>query len=143
MREYMERLRKKGELLEIEREVQAKHQLAAITDQVQKKYDKPLLFHHVSGTQFPVLTSLYSNRKRLADILGIKPTDFCRKWNDLTNLGAQGNGPLVEEIAYPNDLIDLEVSDLPLITYSERDAGAYFTSAIYLAEEPETNVRNL
>jgi UbiD family decarboxylase len=143
MREYMEKLRAGGELVEIDREVQAKHELAAITDVVQKKYDKPLLFNRVSGTRFPVLTSIYSNRRRLADILGIKPNDFCRKWSDLTSLGAKSDGPLIEHIEYPAELLDLKVSDLPLITYSERDAGAYFTSAIYIAEEPETKVRNL
>ena len=35
------------------------------------------------------------------------------------------------------------MSDLPLITYSERDAAPYFTSAMFLAHEPETGVRNL
>jgi UbiD family decarboxylase len=143
MREYMAKLRAQGQLVEIEKEVQAKHQLAAITDQVQRKLDKPLLFHKVSGSRFPVLTSIYSNRSRLADILGIKPTDFCRKWNHLTSLGGDFKGPKIREVKLPTDLIDLKVSDLPLITYSERDVGPYFTSAIYLAEEPETKVRNL
>ncbi|MCA0451589.1 MAG: UbiD family decarboxylase [Proteobacteria bacterium] len=64
----MKSLQAQGQLLKVEREVQAKHQLAAITDLVQKKHDKPLLFEKVTGSRFPVLTSIYSNRARLASI---------------------------------------------------------------------------
>ena len=35
------------------------------------------------------------------------------------------------------------LSDLPAITYHGRDAGPYFTSAIYLAKEPDSGVPNL
>ena len=35
------------------------------------------------------------------------------------------------------------LSDLPAITYHARDAGPYFTSAIYLAKEPDSGVPNL
>lgn len=143
MRDFMEALRAQGQLLTVSREVQPKHQLAAITDLVQKKHDKPLLFEKVAGTRFPVLTSVYSNRARLAQILGIKPTEFCRKWHQLTSLGTALKEPPIRHVPLPGDLEDLKLSDLPLITYSERDAGPYFTSAIYLAEEPETKVRNL
>lgn len=143
MREFMKSLQAQGQLLKVEREVQAKHQLAAITDLVQKKHDKPLLFEKVTGSRFPVLTSVYSSRARLAQILGINPTDFCRKWHQLTTLGTALKEPPVRQVPLPRDLEDVKVSDLPLITYSERDAGPYFTSAIFLAEEPETKVRNL
>lgn len=143
MREFMKSLQAQGQLLKVEREVLAKHQLAAITDLVQKKHDKPLLFEKVTGSRFPVLTSIYSNRARLAQILGIKPTDFCRKWHQLTTLGTKLKEPPIRQVPLPKDLEDVKVSDLPLITYSERDAGPYFTSAIFLAEEPETKVRNL
>ena len=143
MRAFMKSLQAQDQLLTVKREVQAKHQLAAITDLVQKKHDKPLLFEKVSGSRFPVLTSVYSNRARLAQILGIKPTDFCRKWHQLTTLGTALKEPPIRQVPYPKELEDVKVSDLPLITYSERDAGPYFTSAIFLAEEPETKVRNL
>jgi UbiD family decarboxylase len=143
MRDFIKKLKAQGELLEVTREVQAKHQLAAITDQVQKKFDKPVVFNKVTGTRFPVVTSIYSNRARLAQVLGIAPTDFCRKWHQLTTLSSALAEPPIREVAAARDLEDVKVSELPLITYSERDAGPYFTSAIFLAEEPETKVRNL
>ena len=143
MREYMERLRARGELLEVHRRVEARHELAAVTQAAQRRFGKPILFHEVSGTTLPVLTNIYGSRERLAEILGIAPADFCRRWNELASLAAPAAGPLKCEVAMPADLVDARLGDLPLLTYAERDAAPYFTSAIYLAREPETGVPNL
>ena len=88
MREYMNRLRARGDLLEVHREVSPKHELAAVTQEAQRRYGKPVLFHKVAGTSLPVLTNIYGARERLAEILGIGPNDFCRQWSSLANLAA-------------------------------------------------------
>lgn len=142
MREYMERLRARGELLEVTREVQARHELAAVTQAAQRRYGKPILFHKVTGSRLPVLTNVYGSRERLAEILGIAPGDFCRQWNQLASVG-DGGGALKTRVPVPPGLVDAKLGDLPLLTYAERDAAPYFTSAIYLAKEPETGVPNL
>ena len=41
------------------------------------------------------------------------------------------------------EYVERQLSDLPLITYSERDAAPYFTSAMFLAKEPGTGIQNL
>jgi hypothetical protein len=51
--------------------------------------------------------------------------------------------PLVETTPDESDYVECRLSDLPLITYSERDAAPYFTSAMFIAREPETGVGNL
>jgi UbiD family decarboxylase len=142
MRAYMERLKARGELLEVEREVDPKHELAAVTAAAHKRWGKPILFHKVKGTALPVLTNIYGSRERLAEILGIGPLEFCRKWSALAQIAGTRDVAL-RAGARRDDLVDCSVGDLPLITYSERDGGAYFTSAMFLAREPETGVRNL
>ncbi|HLI11577.1 MAG TPA: UbiD family decarboxylase [Alphaproteobacteria bacterium] len=143
MRAYMERLRARGELLEVHKEVNPKHQLAAITQAAHRRWGKPILFHKVAGTSLPVLTDIYGTRERLAEILGIDPANFCRQWNTLANLAASRGPAFVRSEPTSDDLVDCKLSDLPLITYSERDAAPYFTSAMFLAKEPETGVGNL
>jgi hypothetical protein len=96
MRHYMQTLRERGEILDVDREVDPKHELAAVTQAAMRRWNKPILFHRVAGTTLPVLTNLYGSRERLADIIGIAPDDFCRQWTNLTGLGwaaeARGTG---------------------------------------------------
>jgi UbiD family decarboxylase len=143
MRQYLERLRARGAVLDVFREVDPKHELAAVTDAVQRRLGQPVLFHNVTGTDLPVLTNIYGTRERLAEILGIGPKDFCRKWNDLVSLSK----PLAEPVQTVGnddlDLVDCKLSDLPLLTYAERDGGAYFTSAMFIGKEPDSGVPNL
>src|SRR4051794_31969608 len=143
MREYMERLRARGDLLEVEREVSPKHELAAVTQAAQRRWGKPILFHNVAGTALPVLTDIYGSRERLAEILNIGPNDFCRQWSSLASLASTREIGLPPVQVPEESLVECKVGDLPLITYSERDAAPYFTSAMFLAKEPETGVRNL
>lgn len=144
MRHYLARLKKRGELLEVHREVDPKHELAAVTDAAHRRWGKPILFHNVKGTKLPVLTNIYGSRERLAEIIGIHAKDFCRQWSNLASLGGAGapQGDVPAGDATP-DLVEMKLSDLPLITYSERDAAPYFTSAMFFAKEPETGVGNL
>ena len=138
MRKYMEKLRARGELLEVTREVDPKHELAAVTSAAHKRFGKPILFHRVKNTNLPVLTDLYGSRERLAEIIGIEPGEFCRKWNDLATVASTRDVALRPAVHPPGDLVECNVSDLPLITYAERDSradhalqGAERTTAVF------------
>jgi UbiD family decarboxylase len=143
MRDFMAALDARGDLIHVYREVDPKHELAAVTHAA-IKLGKPLLFHNVKGTKFPVLTSIYATRERIAEVLGIQAKDFCREWSKLASAPKSGGAPLLPEIS-PDacDYFDCKLSDLPLLTYSERDGAPYFTSAMFYAKEPETGVGNL
>jgi UbiD family decarboxylase len=143
MRDYMEKLRTRGELLEVHRPVNPKHELAAVTDAAHRRWGKAILFHEVIGTKLPVLTNIYGSRARLAEIIGIGPDDFCKQWNNLATIAAKRDIPTTVPATGTLEYVDCRLSDLPLITYSERDAAPYFTSAMFLAKEPETGVQNL
>lgn len=141
MRHYMERLRARGDLMVVDREVDPAHELAAVTAAAQKRWGKAVLFTNVKGTRFPVLTNIYGSRERLAELIGIHPGDFCRQWSNLANLGAAS--AQTEPAGETPELVECKLSDLPLITYSDRDGAPYFTSAMFMAKDPETGVGNL
>jgi UbiD family decarboxylase len=143
MRAYMERLKARGDLLEVHRPVNPKHELAAVTDAAHKRWGKAILFHNVLGSKLPVLTNIYGSRQRLAEIIGIDAGDFCRQWNNLASIADTRDIPTAITPGGPYDTFECTLSDLPLITYSARDAAPYFTSAMFLAKEPETGVQNL
>ena len=143
MREFVRRLQDRGDLLVVDREVDPAHELAAVTQLAQKNWAKPVLFTNVKGTRFPVVTNVYSTRERLGEVIGIDAGDFCRQWNKLSSLGAgEMKTPLVPATETP-EYEEVKLSDLPLITYSDLDGAPYFTSAMFIAKDPETGVGNL
>ncbi len=103
------------------------------------------MFTNVKGTRFPVVSNVYSTRDRIAEVIGIDAKDFCTQWSRLASLGtSELKEPL--KLAEDSELPEYEevkLSDLPLITYSDRDGAPYFTSAMFIAKDPETGVGNL
>jgi len=142
MRDYIAQIKARGDLMVVEREVDPFHELAAITHLAMKRWGKPILFRHVKGTKFPVVTNVYGSRERLAEVIGIDARDFCRQWSNLANLGTASTDALFIHRDDP-ELIACKLSDLPLITYSDRDGAPYFTSAMFIAKDPETGIGNL
>ncbi len=143
MRNYIEALLKSGAMRLVEREVDGRFELAAVTARSQRESDRPILFQKVKGTSFPVVTNLFGSRRRLCDLIGAGDGAFCRRWTGLMRLnphpvaGATPLSPVgrgVEEVC---------LNDLPQLTYHEKDAGPYITAGIFLAKEPETGVPNL
>ena len=59
MRNYMKRLQARGDLLITDTPVEARHELAAVTQKVQQTTNQPILFNNVSGSALPVLTNTY------------------------------------------------------------------------------------
>jgi len=143
MRELINQLKSQDELLIVNREVKPDYELAAVTRAVQRSSNKTILFEQVSGTKIPVVANVYNNRQRLCNVMGSEPNQFCERWNELYDRAQALNYEPIQIIDRPSDLVDCQLSDLPLITYHSRDAGAYFTSAIFLAKHPLTGIDNL
>ena len=140
MRDYMEKLRQRGELTVIDTPVDAKFELAAVTQRLQQESDRVIVFRNVTGTSMPVVTNIYGSRKRLCEMIGAADGNFCRRWTELYP-GKRDTKAAAVTVEYPR--ISGSLSDLPQITYSEKDGGPYITSALFLARNPLGNVANL
>lgn len=143
MRDYVERLMARGEMRVVEREVDPRHELAAVTKLSQTESALPILFRRVKGTALPVVTNLYGSRARLCEAIGATDGNFPRRWLELKSGMRPGAAEFLRPIAKPADLHAGLLSELPRIVYCEHDAGPYITAAIYLAKEPDTGVANL
>ncbi|MFO1377872.1 MAG: UbiD family decarboxylase [Steroidobacteraceae bacterium] len=143
MRNYLEALRKRGELRVVTREVDPRDQLAAIVRLSQQESDAPLLFERVRGTAFPVVSNVYGSHRRLCELIGTTPGNFCRRWQTIVE-GAERPGavrPALRSDDFPFEQGTLGA--LPGVQYCERDAGPYLTAGVFLAREPDTGVPNL
>ncbi|HEY2619468.1 MAG TPA: UbiD family decarboxylase [Acetobacteraceae bacterium] len=138
MRRYLDTLLAENRVRVVEREVSGQFELAAVTQHSQRESDAPLLFRRVAGSRYPVMTNIFGSRPRLTKMLGGN-TSFCKRWMEIMAT------PVVPpvDVAEPNDLEEIRLSDLPPVTYFELDAGPYLTAGVYLANEPDTKVPNL
>ncbi len=142
MRDFVDQLAHDGELLVVDREVNPRFELAALTKAAQQQSNKALLLNHVTGSALPVITNLYCGRERMSALIGAE-SGFCPQWNALQDEAVARSAPATKLVPDPAELVSGRLSQLPLITYHGRDAGAYFTSAIYLARHPVSGVPNL
>ncbi|MDX1405877.1 MAG: UbiD family decarboxylase [Woeseiaceae bacterium] len=143
MQTYLEQLKKAGQLVNIDKQVDPQFELAAVTRAMQKHTDNAVLFENVRGTKFPVVTNLYSSPARFDALIDSGDKGFCARFNELTDELGEADGSETHAGKPPKGLVDSTLGELPLITYHAQDAGPYFTSAIYLAKDPETGVPNL
>jgi len=143
MRDYVERLLARSEMRIVEREVDPRHELAAVTKLSQAESGLPILFRRVKGSAFSVVTNLYGSRARLCEMIGAADGNFPRRWLELKSGMRPTAAEFLRAVAKPAGLRTGRLSDLPQIVYWERDAAPYITSAIYLAKEPNSGVANL
>jgi len=139
MRGYIERLLAEGRVHTVEREVSGRHELAAVVQASQQTSDWPILFRKVAGSSYPVVSNVYGSRPRLTELVGATDGSFCRQWHEIMKRPVPGP----KRVAEPNDLQNIRLTDLPQLTYFERDGGPYISAGVFLASDPETGVPNL
>lgn len=146
MRNLLQDLEARGDLVRVARPVDPRHQLAAVTRAVQRDGGQAVLFESVGGSAMPVVSNLYGDHARLCRMIGAGGRTFCERWIELTEAaltlpaaGATRPASAAEAAGFVSGTL----SDLPAITWHGRDGAPYFTSAIYLAREPDSGVPNL
>ena len=143
MRAWVEKLAHDGQLLTIEREVDPRFELAAVTKRAQEAGNRPLVFENVRGTRLRVATNLFADANQLRSLVDDSDEPFAAAYAKVLDAAEARVAPPTAATGAPGDLQRGSLSDLPLITYHERDAAPYFTAAIVLARDPDTDVPNL
>ena len=143
MREWVSRLAEAGELLTVDRAVDPRFELAAVTKRAQQAGNRPILFRNVQGTGIQVVSNLFADEERLRRRVPGGEGPFAAAYARMLDAAEARVEPPTRETPAPEDLRQGQLPDLPLITYHEYDAGPYFTSAIVLALDPDTGVPNL
>lgn len=146
MHSLLKTLEARGELRRVSKPVDPQHQLAAVTRAVQRAGGEAVLFENVQGSAMPVVSNIFGSHQRLCDMIGTGEQTFCQRWIALTEAciaAAPGSFTRPATEAEAGGFVSGSLSDLPAITWHGRDGGPYFTSAIFLANDPETGVANL
>ena len=132
-RDYINKLRKNDELLEIHKAVDLRN-VAALVDQA----EKALLFKNVTGYSMPVVSGLLQSRNRIALGMGVPYENIADKLGSAMDKPVKpkriANAPVKEVIATGKKV---NLYDLPVPVFSVMDGGPMITGAVVIAEDPE------
>ncbi|NKB66170.1 MAG: UbiD family decarboxylase [Candidatus Latescibacteria bacterium] len=162
LRQFLDLLRREGELVEIETPTDSDLEIAEIHRRVLAAGGPALLFKQVKGAAFPCVTNLFGTPKRVDLAFGSRPERFVQQLvqvaQDLPalspgklwphrNLAVEGlkvglktvrRGPIIEHVQSPPDL-----DRLPLLKTWPEDGGHFITLPLVYTEHPDTGHHNL
>lgn len=149
LRAFLAEVRQKrpADVLEVDREVDPRHETAAIVTKLEQRGRSPiLLFRNVKGSALTVVTNVCGSMGRLAMALQCALPDVGRVYgervrNRVAPRFVDGTAPC-QEVVQRDTEVDLGV--LPRLVYHLDDADEpYITAAIVVARDPDTGKRNL
>ena len=132
LREYLEKLEKKGMLARIEKPVSPRYEIASIMRRLE---DRALLFENVKDFDMPVVANICSTRDMVA--LGLD-TEKGKLIQKLTRALKEPDEPDVLKHEYQELSCDLE--KIPVLTYLREDGGPYIASAIFFARDKDFGI---
>jgi 2,5-furandicarboxylate decarboxylase 1 len=145
LRSYLERLAQiPGELMTTTVPINPKFEGPRIVYKLEKEGRRPaVLFQKVQGSEYPVVTNLFGNRRKLALALDVSEAELNRVYRErekkLITPKLVDSGP-IQEVVYTGDQVDL--TRLPIIHHNSGDVGPYITSGVTTVKDPETGIRN-
>ncbi|MCL2157288.1 MAG: UbiD family decarboxylase [Methanobrevibacter sp.] len=136
MENFLKNNQDKLEILKIDEEVSAKYEAAK---EIKKHPEKIVILNNVKGYDMPVISGICNRREKIAMSLNCEVNEIIYKIIEatenpqkITNLSNLNN--------YNSSKADL--SKIPILTHYKRDGGAYITSGVIFARDPETKVQN-
>lgn len=144
LRAFLSTLSQAGELVEIVRPIALQYEVAKALAK-SSSIEGPALNFKNNGTAFPLVAGLYGNRRRaLIAFEATEATIHDRVMQGIDNpLGPvdfDGAAPC-QDVVLAGD--DVDLTRLPVPTYSPKDGGPYITAGIVVSEDPETGVPDI
>lgn len=125
-REFIDRLKENGKLVEIPQSVSPKFEASRIAKQTKA----PVLFHDISGSK--VIMNLLGSREELAAMLKVPKEEIISRLSEVSPEGevrAVSDSPTLEVIE-----AEVDLTKLPILTHFEKDGGPYITAGIVVSE---------
>ena len=140
LREFLKQMEAEGEVLRIKEKLSPKFEIAAIM----KAMDKGpiLIFEKVKGKSTKIVANVCATRERICKALNVERENLYSKlvyaWKNPSKPKIAKDSPVKEVVRE-----DFRLSEIPVLTHFEHDAGPYITSAIVSAKSPDKKVENV
>ncbi len=134
-REFLEEKLERGEVIRIEEEVDPYLEVGAVAWKLQSQ-GKPILFERIKGhPEWRIVSNIYGTRDLVAESLGVSKWDLV----PLLRRAIEERKPysFVEDAPFLENETRADLRSIPVPTYTRKDGGPYFTSAVVFAMDPE------
>ncbi len=143
LRQFLDLLEEKGELVRIEKEVDLKYEIGAYIRKTSDLQGPALLFERVRGHKIPVVGGVFAKMD-----LGLMALEATRE-NVLQKFSNGIRNPIPPKLISGGpcqDIVikgaDVDLGKLPNPIYSAKDAGSYITVGVQISKDPETGTKN-
>ncbi len=126
-------LKKQGELIEIEKEIDPNLEIAGI---IKKLDGKAVLFKKVKGSAYPVVSGIASQRNYFAKGLGIKESEIIQA---MAKAAEKPRAYKIVETAPCQEVVEKEVdlNKLPILFHTKSDGGKYISSGVAIIKDKD------
>lgn len=161
--EFLNGLRKAGELCEVNAEVDPVLEVTEIVDRVVKQKGPALLFKRVKGSDIPLAINLFGSEKRMGLAFGVSDIEEVATRLE-SFFSPKVPGSLVDKVKLLGKIPDLNallpravkhapcqevfdqnpaLSKFPVIQCWPKDGGKFITFPLVITQDPETKTRNV
>src|ERR1700744_807237 len=144
LRALLSTLKDAGELVDVNRPVALKYDVAKALAKT-SSMDGPALMFHETGTDFPLVAGLYGNRRRA--LIAFEATDDTIHErvtkaiaSPIAPIDFKGKPPC-QEVVLRGD--DVNLKKLPVPIYGPKDGGPYITAGIVVSQDPATGTPDI
>jgi 2,5-furandicarboxylate decarboxylase 1 len=136
------------EIVRISREVDPKFGVSGILERLERDGKFPLvIFENVMGSKIPLVANMHASFERLRLALGMEQGDVKSFVRECAARQANPIDPVMVDEAPVQQVVrlgaEVDVEELPICTYHEKDAGKYITAGLAVMRDPETGINNV
>jgi len=143
-REFLDTLRRHGELIDVNRPIDLVYDVAKALKQ-SNACNGPAFVFNQNGTEYPLVAGVYSTRsKALLAFEATEDTIFEKVLSGLDYPIAPkhiSGEALCHEVVLTGDALD--ITRFPIPTYSPKDGGPFITPGIVVSKDPESGVPDI
>ena len=143
LRGFLNVLESTANLLHFQEELSPEYEIPAATKYISHHIGKAVIFDKVKGYHIPVVGNLMGSRELTAIAFGVREDKLEESYLERARKPIK---PRLVDIAPVQEVLEESVDILkviPVLTHHEKDAGAYMSSTITIAKDPETGIRGM
>ena len=143
LREFLNLLEEKGELLKTKKPVDVKFEISSYIRKTSDQHGPALLFENVKNFTMPVVGGVFATRERAFLALESSPQDYVNRFEHALDHVLP---PKLVSSAPCKDVIhsgkDVDLTQLPIPTFSEKDPAPFITLGLCISRDPKGGGKN-